>query len=240
MEITAPCTETGVTPEIFSSVYPRLYHMAHEEAWLQIRRYGLLSTSSLLDLWEVESLERTRLETEIRRSAVELWHPRRGKIVIRDQKPMNEKKLRTALIDCTPQDWCRLLNSKVFFWPCLERLHTHMSARENRGKKHLVLTLDSLRLAAAYENQITLCAMNSGNTNPFPQKRGKGSFMKMNEYPFAAQRKRGPYYTVAELAVDAKIPKILDFVVAANYMTSDGKTGKICDAAAPERTVTFL
>jgi hypothetical protein len=47
---------------------------------------------------------------------------------------MNEKKLRAALTDCTPQDWCRLLNGKVFFWPCIDRLNTHMAARGNRGK----------------------------------------------------------------------------------------------------------
>jgi hypothetical protein len=107
--------ETGVTPKIFSEVYPRLYHMSHEGAWEQIQRYGLLSTRSILDLWEVDHSHRMRIETEIRRNSVELWHPRRGKVMIRDQKPMYESKLRPALIDCTPQEWCQLLNSKISF-----------------------------------------------------------------------------------------------------------------------------
>lgn len=180
--------ELGVTPEVFASTYPRLYHMAHEDAWPQIQRYGLLSTRSILELWEVEPSQRPRIETQIRQNPVELWHPCHGKAVIRDQKPMQESRLRAALVDCTPEEWCQLLSGKVFFWPSKKRLHAHMAARENRGKRHLVLTIDSWRLAAEYEREITLCAMNSGNTVPFAQKRGKDSFMKMNDYPFEARR----------------------------------------------------
>jgi hypothetical protein len=44
MAMTEATMEVGVTPEAFSSLYPRLYHMAHEDAWPQIQRYGLLST----------------------------------------------------------------------------------------------------------------------------------------------------------------------------------------------------
>jgi hypothetical protein len=222
MEKLAVAQPRGVTPKTFSEPYPRLYHMAHEEAWEQIRRYGLLSTSSLLNLWEVNDQERGAIENEIRRNEVELKHPRRGKIVIRDQKPLYERKLRTALIDCTVQEWCQLLNRRVFFWPTVERLATHISARENREKRHLVLTVDSYRLAAAYEKTITLCPLNSGNTIPFAQKRGRNSLMRMNEYPFVERLARGPYYTVVELAVETGVPDILDFVVSADSMTSSG------------------
>ena len=217
-------TETkGVTPKMFSELYPRLYHMAHEDAWEQIRRYGLLSTSTLLGLWEVKGKQRSAIEREVRRNQVELRHPRRGKVVIRDQKPLYERKLRKALIDCTVQEWCQLLNRRVFFWPTVERLVTHISARENRGKNHLVLTVDSYRLAAVYEMTITLCPLNSGNTIPFAQRRSKNSLMRMSEYPFLERLARGPYYTVVELAVETGVPDILDFVVSADYMTSSGR-----------------
>src|SRR5579863_3336709 len=212
----------GVTPKIFSELYPRLYHLAHSEAWEPIRRHGLLSTSSLLDLWEVKGKERSAIEREIRRDQVELRHPRRGTIFIRDQKPLYERKLRKVLIDCTVEEWCRLLNRRVFFWPTVERLITHISARHNRGKKHLVLTVDSYRLAAAYEKTITLCPLNSGNTIPFAQMRGTKSLMRMSEYPFAERLGRGAYYTVVELAVETGVPDILDFVVLADYMKSSG------------------
>jgi len=98
-------TETkGVTPRMFSELYPHLYHMAHEDAWEQIRRYGLLSTSTLLGLWEVKGKQRSAIEQQVRRNEVELRHPRRGKVVIRDQKPLYERKLREALIDCSVQE----------------------------------------------------------------------------------------------------------------------------------------
>ncbi len=132
---------------------------------------------------------------------------------------MYESKLRKALVNCTPQEWCQLLNRKVFFWPTTERLGTHMSARENRGKTHLVLTVDSYRLAMAYESKITLCPLNSGDTVPFAHNRGKNSLMQMSEYPFRERLARGPYYAVVELAVDMGVPDIFDFVVSADYMT---------------------
>jgi hypothetical protein len=216
----------GVTPKALSELYPRLYHMTHGDAWEQIKRYGLLSTTSILNLWGIKGEQRSNIEREVRRISVELADPRHGKIVIRDQKPMYERKLRKALVDCTPQEWCQLLNRKVFFWPTTEHLGTHISARENRGKKHLVLTVDCYPLAVAYEKTITLCPLNSGNTIPFAHKRGMNSFMQMSEYPFRERLSRGPYYTVVELTVDTGVPDILDFVVSEAYMTFEGSVIK--------------
>ena len=36
-----------------TALYPPLYHMAAEGSWPSIQRHGLLSTSALLDLYEV-------------------------------------------------------------------------------------------------------------------------------------------------------------------------------------------
>jgi hypothetical protein len=73
----------GVTPKALSELYPRLHHMAHEDAWEQIQRFGLLSTTSILNLWEVKGEERSDIEREMKRSSVELVHPRYGRT---DQK----------------------------------------------------------------------------------------------------------------------------------------------------------
>lgn len=199
-------------------LYPNLYHMAHEDAWESIQRHGLLSTTSILNLWQVEGRKRCVIEGEVRKSAVNLDHPRYGKVVIRDQKPMHEQRLRKALTDCTPQQWCQLLNRKVFFWPSEERLGRHMSARQNRGKRHLVLTVDSYRPTTTYEEKITLCALNSGNTIPFAQKRGTHSLIPMRDYPFTERLAHGPYYTIVEVAVDVAVPDILNFVTSGDYM----------------------
>jgi hypothetical protein len=44
----------------------------------------------------------------------------------------------------------------------------------------------------------------------------------MSDYPFGERLARGSYYTVVELAVDTGVPDILDFVITADYMTSNG------------------
>ena len=36
------------------SRYPTLYHMAEDGSWESIQRHGLLSTSALLDRFEIE------------------------------------------------------------------------------------------------------------------------------------------------------------------------------------------
>jgi len=227
MEMIAKKDDIGVTVEAFSQLYPRLYHMAHEDALASIQRHRLLSTSSILKMWEVKDPLRTSIDSRIRRETVEIWHPTHGRAVIRDQKPMRESQLSRALVDCTPAEWCQLLNRKIFFWPSIERLKTHMSARENRGKKHLVLTVDARSFLSVYQENVTLCAMNSGNTIPFAHERGRDSFMKMSEYPFQSRRNRGTYYTVVEVALDTDIPDIVDFPMSANHMTAAGMSQEI-------------
>ena len=39
--------------DLLIELYPRLYHMAHAGSWPMIQRHGLLSTTALLDLFEI-------------------------------------------------------------------------------------------------------------------------------------------------------------------------------------------
>jgi hypothetical protein len=50
-------------PERLASRYPVLFHMAEDGSWESIRERGLLSTSALLDLFEVEAEERFAIES---------------------------------------------------------------------------------------------------------------------------------------------------------------------------------
>jgi hypothetical protein len=50
-------------PERLASRYPVLFHMAEDGSWESIRERGLLSTSALLDLFEVEAEERFASES---------------------------------------------------------------------------------------------------------------------------------------------------------------------------------
>jgi len=40
----------------------------------------------------------------------------------------------------------------------------------------------------------------------------------MNSYPFEDRLRRGPYYTVVELAVGRGVPNVIDYVIEASEM----------------------
>jgi hypothetical protein len=86
-----------LTPESLATRYPRLYHMAEEGSWPSIREHGLLSTTALLDLFEVPDEERYALEACRRPDSVAIHHPVHGTAWIRDNKPINETVLRRTL-----------------------------------------------------------------------------------------------------------------------------------------------
>lgn len=201
----------GVTPEELAQLYPRLYHMAEADSWTSIAKYGLLSTSALLDLFEIKGEERENIESRRRERSYEITHPEHGRAIVRDQKPIVESKLQASLQDCTLEEWYRLLNGRVFFWLTEERLNTLLSAKEYREKPHTVLTLDTQSLARDYAKSITLSPMNSGNTLPIAHPRGTATFSRVQDYPFTERLKRGQYYTVVELAVEGGVPDIVEY-----------------------------
>ena len=63
------------TIDQFVARYPRLYHMAECGSWPSIKRHGLLSTSALLDLFEVSDAERFSIESTWRSREVTVEHP---------------------------------------------------------------------------------------------------------------------------------------------------------------------
>lgn len=208
----------GVTPAELAKHYPCLYHMAERESWEGIQRHGLLGTEALLDLFEVPAEKRDPILTRQRTESVVIEHPTHGTAVIRDQKPLNRAKLEGCLNDCSFQQWLQMLNSRVFFWLCRERLQTLMCAREYCAKTHVVLVLDTLRLATDFHSTITLAPMNTGNTRPYAHPRGLATFSRMADYPFEARLPRGLYYTVVELAVEVGVRNIMEYVIEAAEM----------------------
>jgi hypothetical protein len=219
----------GVTIEQLVTKYPRLYHMASADSWASIKRHGLLSTSQLLDLFEVPDAERRTIEKAKRWKSVPIEHKVHGRAIIRDQKPLSESKLKKCLRDCDVQTWFRLLNGHVFFWLDLERLKTMMSAREYRGKIHTILTIETEALVREHESQITLCPLNSGNTSPFAHPRGLKSFRRLTEYPFAERLNRGNYGCVVELAVKDKVPDIAKYALRIEHGRCTGRRLRITE-----------
>ncbi|HEY3971578.1 MAG TPA: hypothetical protein VGM18_01160 [Candidatus Sulfotelmatobacter sp.] len=209
----------SVTPTELATHYPRLYHMAEGSSWESIQRHGLLSTEALLNLFLVPVADRPAILSTQRNKSVPIKHPDHGVATIRDQKPLNRSKLeKKALEGCSFEQWLNMLNSRVFFWLCKERLQTLMCAREYCSQTHVVLILDTLRLATDFQQSITLAPMNTGNTRPFAHKRSLQTFCRMVDYPFEERLHRGLYYTVVELAVEGGVTKIMDYLIEAAEM----------------------
>lgn len=195
--------------------HPRLYHMAERGTWQSIREHGLLSTSALLDMYEINGEERRRIESCRRSESVTIRHSKYGPAVIRDQKPMSESALRKCLNGMTPSQWYRLLNGKVFFWLTSDRVGRLLSARAYRGREHTVLTIDTAKLLERHRADVTLSPINSGSTVYNPQPRDSTTFQALADYPFDAwRRKRGAATkAVAELAVNYAAPAISEAVI---------------------------
>jgi hypothetical protein len=151
--------------------------MAARGSWPSIKKHGLLSTTSLLDLYGVGGDERDAIESQRRPENITVDHPGLGRAVIRDQKPMDDRGLIRCLEDgLTPRLWYQILNSRVFFWLTRDRLVRLLNAGAYKDKEHDVLELDTASLVEAYREQITLSHMNSGCTKPMPHPRGHVSY----------------------------------------------------------------
>jgi hypothetical protein len=204
-----------LTEKLLVQNYPRLYHMAHAGAWLNIERYGLLSTTALLDLFEIGGERREQLESSRRSRSEEISHPAHGKAFLRDQIPLNERKLAKSLQDgLTPRDWYRLLNRKVFFWGPESRLKILRDAREYNGVRQAIVVIDTAQLVARHGERILLCHMNSGATQPMAFPRGLQTFLPIDQYPMAERKaKYGTKGAVAEVVVDYSIPDLRELVL---------------------------
>lgn len=219
----------GVDLTTLTTKYPKLYHMAAPGSWPGIFQHGLLSTSRLLRLFEVEEEQRRSLESAHRRQSVEIVHPVHGRATLRDQCPMDDAGLRRALPpEISPADWYRTLNEKVFFWVCEKRLHTFMSARAYRSQPRVLLTLDARRLLEAYADAVLLCPINSGATKPYPRQRDYSSFLPLAQYPWSHwESKRRGKDTVVEVAITGGVPNLREFVIRVEEVDPSGDRREI-------------
>ncbi len=192
---------------------PVLFHMSERGSWPSIGRHGLLSTSALLDLYQVAEPLRTAIESQRRPASVRLSDRCIGEAVIRDQKPMNDAALMRFLQGVSVPDWYRLLNGKVFFWLTRDRLFKLLNARSYRSAEHDVLEIDAAGLVNAHRADITLSPINSGSTLRRAATRGRDTFLRIADCPYNRLRQRGaPRLQVVELAVDYAVPDVVRFV----------------------------
>lgn len=200
--------------ELFENC-PKLFHMAEIDSWPSIKKYGLLSTTALLDLYEIKGRKRKAIEDQHRPDSVCITKKSLPGAVIRDQKAMSDKDLLKCLPKklLSPTDWYRILNCKVFFWLSEERLIRLTHARNYRSREHLVLEVCTRSLVEAYRDKIWFCPINSGCTKPMPRYRDRDTFSKISDYPYSYwQKKRKRSDRVAELAIDYSVPDIKRYV----------------------------
>ena len=197
-----------ITLDQLSGRYPFLYHMAEGGSLPQILRHGLLSTTAILDLCNVEGIERYALEANVRKEMCVVHHPDHGSFTLRDQKPLSVGKLVGCLRDgLTPEDWLRLINRKAFFWAGREKVEQLLRARAYREREHLVLKINTRTLVTAHEDRVTLAAMNTGSTSPMAHPRGRDTMLSLARFPYE-ERLRKRLRPVVEVCIDYSVPDL--------------------------------
>lgn len=209
----------GITKEELIELHPYLFHMAEEGTWESIKNNGLMSTTALLDRFEIDGDLRLGIEERNRRRSVVINHPNHGSAVIRDQIPMTDSALEKCLVDLSPEEWYKLLNSRVFFWSSMGRLSRLFNARAYRDKTQCIITVDTGKLIEKYLDRIALSAINSGSTIYKPQPRGRDTFLPLADFPFEEwTTKRSRSTSIVEVTVDYSVPDLADFVTEVVHM----------------------
>jgi hypothetical protein len=190
------------------------YHLTPASRVDTILRYGLFSTSALLDRAGLTGRVRERLERRRRAAAEVIIDPEMGPITLRDQKPMSDTALARALAGRMPvDDWYATLNRRVFFW--VESARVQRLAAAYPDEEHVVLVLGTRQLLAIHHQCVALSPINSGSTIMVPAPRGPDTFLPLKEYPLSewARRRKRWKSAVAELTVEYAVRDIRDHVL---------------------------
>jgi len=196
--------------------YPKLYHMAEPRNWDNICKYGLLSTTALLDLFEYDGQSRFEIESQLRLKKFRITHPVYGEAFIRDQDPLRDRLdegiyLKDCLVGISPREWFEFLNRKTFFWANQTGLNFMLGARLYRYRSHYVITVDTRKLLDHHAEKVTLSEQNSGSLYT-REKRSKDTFKPITEY----HRMRW----VREFAVEYSVPDIADIMLSVDECIS--------------------
>ena len=180
-----------MTPEELAKLHPQLFHVTRTNVLPLIEKHGLLSTNALLDLFEVEQTIRDDIAQRPRKAGIQLSHRDNGVVWLNDQAPLNLKKLAKCLDDdLTPLSWLDILNSRVYLWADKAGLERLKTANVKRRRKVSILTINTLRFAEAFIDQLEISPINSGATLHQPAHRGLSTFAKINELDFQTWRNR--------------------------------------------------
>ena len=199
-----------MTIDEFCARHPRLFHMATAGSLGQIKKFGLISTESILSLLQVEEATKLDLMSKRRSQMTPLHHPIHGDFVLRDQKPMRDAALERCLDGMTVPEWYRTLNSRVFMWASRERVDRLLAARTYRKSDQLVITIDTRPLIEKYYEQITLSTINSGAALYVPVQRGVQTFVPVADFPTVRGTK-----PIVEVTVTPGVPDMAEYILNA-------------------------
>ncbi len=203
-----------LTPDYIAERWPRLFHMAEAGSWPSIKRNGLLSTSALLDLFEIRRPARDPIESARRPESVQIKHPGHGSAWIRDNKPINATVLRRTLVGMSEPEWYRTLNSRVFFWLTEARLHKLRNAPPYRKRRHDILILDTRSLLGAYAAEVELAHLNTGAVYAAATyTRGAGTFCSIDDYAWTERVRIARAQPIVELTIPYSLPDAAEYVL---------------------------
>ena len=193
--------------------HPRLFHLAHAQAWPDLQEHGLLSTAALVSRSSLTPEVREQVLTERRPEAVHLEVPDFESVVVRDQAPLNLAKLAGALTDgMTTQEWLSFLNSLVFLFP--DRVTLETLYEKYKTEPAVVVELNARSLVEAYGALVRVSSINSGATVYVAASRGRETFRGIRQ--FDNKRK------VKEVALTVDIPDLASHVVSVERWEPDG------------------
>ncbi len=188
------------------ALHPVLFHMADARNWASIQEHGLLSTSALLGLYEVQGPERQAIESA-RRPAMVTISSAQGNAYVRDQHPLQMSALASCLDGMSPQEWLRLLNGRVFFWPTRERMEKMLAVYQH--DEQAVFEVDTRLLLECYGPSVELSRINSGfaSTRYQAARRGHSTFVPLADFAFSSKNK------IAEVTVPRAVPDIFSLTI---------------------------
>lgn len=192
---------------LFRECFPRLYHVSQAPDLATIYRYGLLSTTAILDLLGISGCQRELHERGRRIKSVPLTGSVEGMFVLNDQSPLNLEGLSKCLVGMSQEAWLRELNRRVFFFPEIRESELLADAIRSRERRKLVLEYETADLLKLGEAACSIASINTGYTMRRPAARGCDTFMPLSTY---TQR---PRPRVKEFCVLYSVPASIPFRV---------------------------
>ena len=140
--------------------------------------------------------------------------------MLTDNDPLTTKALEACLDGgMSPADWLLTLNSRVFFWTSEQDAQALIGARLNRGRRRVLLVLDTRRTAERHQDAMEPSPINSGSTIRRPARRGPTTFTPLSRHDYAGwQRLRGGRDRIREVTIRGTVPDVEGLIIERRWI----------------------